>query len=54
MLYMRVVKAGFAGSLREAEAMSTREIYQSLHFEAFTQDYERQYYELNKPEPGRR
>lgn len=48
---LRMVKAGYASSLKEAKEMTAREVLQALHFEAFNDDYQLAYIELNKDQP---
>lgn len=49
MTFFRLVKAGYARSLREAESMDARSVIQALAYETFLSQYQMTMTELNKP-----
>lgn len=48
LVYFRLCKAGYAGSIKEARALDARTVLQALYYETFMADYERAFLELNK------
>lgn len=48
LIYLRLCKAGYAGSLNHAKEMTAREVLQALNYETFCNQYEQAYLELNK------
>lgn len=48
LIYFRLVKSGYAASLREAKEMDVREVIQALHYETFLADYEKAFIEMNR------
>lgn len=47
LIYFKLMKAGYAQSLKEARELTAREVLQALAYERFIGDYERSYIELN-------
>jgi hypothetical protein len=48
LIYFRLVKAGYAPTVREAAQMTAREVLQALHYEKFISDYEAAFVEINR------
>jgi hypothetical protein len=48
LIYFRLCKAGYAGSVLEAAEFDARTVIQALYYEDFCSDYEHTFLELNK------
>ena len=48
IIYFRLCKSGYASSVTEAATLDARTVLQALSYDAFCNDYELAYMELNK------
>ncbi len=49
LIYLRLVKGGWASGFDEAKRLNVREVLQALHYDTFLVDYEKAYIDLNRP-----
>lgn len=48
LVYFRLVRSGYASSVRDAARLDARTVLQALWYDRFLQDYERTYLDLNR------
>jgi hypothetical protein len=50
LVYFKLCKAGYAGSVAEAKEMDVRTVLQALAYESFCNDWEAMFWQLNNRE----